>query len=275
MKFVHISDLHVGEHRTRDSLAEKLIAKIIRRYSGWNEKPLVLITGDLVHDGQLEQFLKAEKLLFKLHDAGFPLLMCPGNHDYGKQGLDDDYNSRYHYNQVSLKYNTKTSDHDSGFQNVHNDQWNYPMVNKFGDNYFIGLDTMEGVFRLTWYYRLWASFTAAGWLGNSQLTKLDQAIKKIRQQSPNANIVLYMHHHPFRFNFRFKVMQLHDRQRLHQMIKDQVNILLFGHNHVEQRLHEQQRKSGIGIVQVFGNSTHDRHTPFYEIDTETRSVRRY
>jgi 3',5'-cyclic AMP phosphodiesterase CpdA len=275
MRFVHISDLHIGEHGTRNALAEKLIDKIHRRYSGWSQKPLILITGDFVHDGQQDQFALAEKMLFKLHDAGFQILMCPGNHDYGKQGLDDDYNSRHHYNQVALKLTTRKSDGDSGFQNVHNGQWNYPIVNKFDDTYFIGLDTMEGVFRLTWYARLWARFSAAGWLGNSQLTKLEQTLKKIRQQTPDANIVLYMHHHPFQFNFRFKVMQLHDRQRLHNMIKDQVNILLFGHNHVEKRLHDQQKKYGIGVIQVFGTSTHDRSTPFYEIDSESRQVRRY
>lgn len=275
MKFVHISDLHVGEHATRNALVEQLVDKISKHYRSWQEKPLVLITGDFVHDGEQAQFQQAEKMLFKLHNDGFKILMCPGNHDYGKQGLDDDYNSRYHYNQFALKLTTRQSDYDSGFQNVNNGQWNYPLVNKFGDDYFIGLDTMQGVFGLSWYYRLWARFTAAGWLGDSQLTKLEQAISKIRQQNANANIVLYMHHHPFVFNFRFRVMQLHDRQRLHGMIKDQVNILLFGHNHVEKRLHEQQRQYGIGVVQVFGTSTHDRNTPFYEIDTETRTVKRY
>ena len=275
MKFVHISDLHVGEHATRNALAEKLTEKILQRYSGWSEKPVLLITGDFVHDGQQAQYQEAEKILFKLHNAGFRMLMCPGNHDYGKQGLDDDYNSRYLYNQFALKLTTRKSDPDAPFQNVNNGQWNYPIVNKFDDNYFIGLDTMEGVFRLSWYYRMWARFTAAGWLGASQLTKLDDAIKKIRKKTPDANIILYMHHHPFRFNFRFRAMQLHDRTRLHQIIGNQVNILLFGHNHVEKRLHEQQRDHGIGVVQVFGTSTHDRNTPFYEIDTETRSVKRY
>lgn len=275
MRFVHISDLHVGEHSTRNALAEKLTDKILRRYSGWSQKPLLLITGDFVHDGQPEQYKLAEKLLFKLHNAGFQILMCPGNHDYGKQGLDDDYNSRYHYNKFALKLTTRKSDPDSGFQNVHNGQWNYPIVNKFDDTYFIGLDTMQGVFKLSWYYRWVARFSASGWLGSAQLDKLDSAIKKIRQKAPDANIVLYMHHHPFRFGFRFRVMQLHDRQRLHQIIGNQVNILLFGHNHVEKRLHAEQRQHGIGVVQVFGTSTHDRNTPFYEIDSESRSVKRY
>lgn len=274
MKFVHISDLHVGEHGTRNSLVKKLVDKIIKHYSSEREKPVVLITGDLVHDGRQEQFNEADQLLFKLKNAGFQLLMCPGNHDYGETGLDDDYQARQRYNQFAMKLITRESDPDSGVQNIKNGQWNYPIVNKYDDVYFVGLDTMQGVFRLSWYYRFLAKFTAAGWLGQSQLTKLESIIKNIRQKSSDATIILYMHHHPFNFNFRFRVMKLHDRLRLHKIIKNQVNILLFGHNHVEKRLWDKQKQNGIGIVQVFGTSTHNRHTPFYEIDTETRKMKK-
>jgi len=275
MKIVHISDLHVGEHGTRDALVEKLFNKIINQYASIREKPLILITGDLVHDGEASQFHAAEKLMNKLHTAGFQILMCPGNHDYGQQGLSDDHQSRQLYNRFAMQFTTRSSDNDSGFQNIQGGQWNYPMVNKYDDTYFIGLDTMQGVFRLSWWYRFAASFTAAGWLGKSQLDKLEVAIQKVKQKRPDATIVLYMHHHPFYFNFRYRAMKLHDRQRLHQMIANKVDILLFGHNHVEKRLQEQERKHGIAIVQVFGNCVHDRNVPFYEIDTATKRMQRF
>lgn len=275
MKFVHISDLHIGEHATRNQLAVKLVDKILKRYASQREKPLLLITGDFVHDGQQEQYQLAEKVLFRLHNAGFPILMCPGNHDYGKTGLSDDYNSRKLYNEFALKLTTRKSDPHPGAQNVHNGQWNYPLVNRFDNYYFIGLDTMQGVFSLSWYARLWQSFTAAGWLGASQLTKLDAAIKQIRQKSPSATIILYMHHHPFQFSFRFRAMQLHDRNRLHSMIANKVDILLFGHNHVEKRLDQEQRKHGIDVVQVFGTSTHISGVPFYEVDAKTKRLQRF
>ena len=274
MKFVHISDLHVGEHGTRDRLVGQLINKIVNHYSRDREKPLVLITWDFVHDGRQEQFNAADKLLFKLHNAGFKILMCPGNHDYGETGLDDDYRARQRYTRFAMKLTTRKSDPDSGVQNIRDGQWNYPIVNKFDDVYFVGLDTMQGVFRLSWRYRFWARFTAAGWLGEPQLTKLDSIIKNIHRKSADATIILYMHHHPFNFNFRFRVMQLHDRLRLHKIIKNKVSILLFGHNHVEKRLWDKQHRNGIGIVQVFGNSTHSNATPFYEIATESRSRKR-
>jgi len=110
MKFVHISDLHIGEHATRNQLAVKLVDKILKRYASQREKPLLLITGDFVHDGQQDQYQLAEKILFRLHNAGFPILMCPGNHDYGKTGLSDDYNSRQLYNEFALKLTTRKSD---------------------------------------------------------------------------------------------------------------------------------------------------------------------
>jgi 3',5'-cyclic AMP phosphodiesterase CpdA len=274
MKFVHISDLHVGENSTRDALVEKLFNKIIKKYAQLREKPLILITGDFVHDGQADQYQQAEQFMNKLHTAGFQVLMCPGNHDYGQQGLSDDYNARQRYSRFAMQFTTRKSDNDSGFQNVQGGQWNYPIVNKYDDTYFIGLDTMQGVFRLSWWYRVFASFTAAGWLGTPQLDKLDAAINKIKQKSPNSTIVLYMHHHPFYFNFRFRAMQLFDRQRLHQMIGNKVDILLFGHNHVEKRLEDEERKHGIDIIQVFGNCVHDVNVPFYEIDTETKRMQR-
>lgn len=274
MKFVHISDLHVGEHATRDALVEKLFNKIIQKYAQLREKPLILITGDFVHDGEAEQYQKAEKLMNKLHMAGYQVLMCPGNHDYGQQGLSDDHEARQRYNRFAMQFTTRKSDNDSGFQNIQSGQWNFPIVNKFDDTYFIGLDTMQGVFRLSWWHRFLASFTAAGSLGTPQLDKLDAAIKKIKQKQANSTIVLYMHHHPFYFNFRFRAMQLHDRQRLHQMIANKVDILLFGHNHVEKRLQNEEREHGIGIVQVFGNCVHDVNVPFYEIDTATKRMQR-
>ena len=273
MKFVHISDLHVGEHATRNSLVDQLFNKIIAQYAQHHEKPLVLITGDLVHDGTAEQYRQAEKYMNKLRAAGFRLLMCPGNHDYGQQGLSDDYEARQRYKQFAMQFTTRKSDNDSGFQNVQGGEWNYPIVNKFDDVYFIGLDTMQGIFRLSWWYRLMASFTAAGWLGKPQLDKLDAAIKKIKQQNPNATIILYMHHHPFYFNFRFRAMQLHDRQRLHQMIANKVDILLFGHNHVQKRLVDQERKHGIDIVNVFGDCVHRSDVPFFEVDSKTKALK--
>lgn len=275
MKVVHISDLHVGEHATRDALVGKLFTKIINKYGQNREKPLILITGDFVHDGEASQYQQAEKFMNRLHTAGFQILMCPGNHDYGQQGLSEDYESLTRYNRFAMQFTTRKSDNDSGFQNIQGNQWNYPVVNKYDDTYFIGLDTMQGVFRLSWWYRFLAGFTAAGWLGKPQLDKLDAAIKNIKQKSPNSTIVLYMHHHPFYFNFRFRAMQLHDRRRLHQMIANKVDILLFGHNHVEKRLQDKERQHGIDIVQVFGNCVHDLDVPFFEIDTETKAMQRF
>jgi hypothetical protein len=70
-------------------------------------------------------------------------------------------------------------------------------------------------------------------------------------------------------------MQLHDRNRLHSMIANKVDILLFGHNHVEKRLDQEQRKHGIDVVQVFGTSTHSSGVPFYEVDAKTKRLQRF
>jgi len=64
-KFIQISDLHIhtnnDEHENRT--LKKLVSNIINKYSV--EKPVVLITGDIVDDGKEEQLWMSWKYLYR------------------------------------------------------------------------------------------------------------------------------------------------------------------------------------------------------------------
>ena len=73
MKIIQLSDLHIGEHPKVNEYLEKAIDSVN------NEKPdLILITGDITHEGIREQYQEAKQILKKIK---YPWLAVPGNHD--------------------------------------------------------------------------------------------------------------------------------------------------------------------------------------------------
>jgi 3',5'-cyclic AMP phosphodiesterase CpdA len=71
-RLLHVSDLHVGTHRERDT--ERALARLVERL----EPQLVVASGDLTHRGRREQLERAAEVLRSL---GPPVLAVPGNHD--------------------------------------------------------------------------------------------------------------------------------------------------------------------------------------------------
>ena len=82
-RFIQISDLHIHRKKKMENInCEKLVIFIISKYDlPDEEKPVVLITGDIVDDGTKMQYRNAVKLLKPLVDGGFTVLPAPGNHD--------------------------------------------------------------------------------------------------------------------------------------------------------------------------------------------------
>lgn len=87
-RFVQLSDLHVhGKKKLENINCEKIIRFITRKYGGpAADKPVDLITGDIVDDGKARQYRSAVKRLKPLVDEGFTVLPAPGNHGYGPCG---------------------------------------------------------------------------------------------------------------------------------------------------------------------------------------------
>ena len=89
-RLIQLSDLHLhGSNKKDDNVnATQVVEYVIKRYAAAKkgQKPIVVITGDITDDGKKNQYRNAVKILRPLRDAGFKVLACPGNHDYGPAG---------------------------------------------------------------------------------------------------------------------------------------------------------------------------------------------
>lgn len=74
VKFIQLSDLHIHKDNDKEDNLDcmKVVGYIINRYSV--DKPIVLLTGDIVDDGAKDQYKNAVKILQLLVDNGFTVL---------------------------------------------------------------------------------------------------------------------------------------------------------------------------------------------------------
>ncbi len=78
MRVLHLSDLHLSEHKPRSHANALAILPAVR-----DAKPdLVVITGDLTHHGRSDP-AEFNAVLTLLHQLPCPCLTVPGNHDVG------------------------------------------------------------------------------------------------------------------------------------------------------------------------------------------------
>ncbi len=85
-KILQLSDLHVGKSKSETKNLKRIVEKVIKLYQ--KDKLTILITGDIVDDGQKKQYKEAKKILKPLVDIeNFNIWPTPGNHDYGWNGI--------------------------------------------------------------------------------------------------------------------------------------------------------------------------------------------
>lgn len=215
-KILHISDLHVGRTETEGRNLKGIVKYIVNR--DWNGlKPIVLITGDIVNDGEEEQFVFARKLLNDLYTNNFTVLPIPGNHDYGKNGN--------HAQEKRFKY------FKNEFYKLEN--VSYPHVKEINGHYFIGLNSMSAE---TGFFE---GLLANGELGSKQIKNTLGVLKKLDGRPPEQKVILHLHHHPFVYPDEGPLKRIGDKvghgledgdDLLHK-ISGRVDILLFGHEH--------------------------------------------
>lgn len=266
MKIIHISDLHYGAtgHKVK-----MLVEKIINFYSSHEIKPLIINSGDLVEDGKKEQMYSCRKHLQKLIDAGFEMLICPGNHDLKKfhSSIPIINGARRFENY----FNSLLPNGRNYFGENDNNLNDFPIVHTYGNNYFIGLDSNEKQ----------RGSGAKGELGSDQLDDLKNLIEQIKNEDENSKIIVYLHHHPFKYRinlpgpFDYDNMKLLDRVDLLQIIKGNIDVLLFGHVHKYERFTDEENELNIPIIQLCANSTHGNSLQFSEIDLEKNSIELY
>lgn len=203
-KIIHFSDMHIGFENLKLNL-EDIITRVI-----FTKKPaenyVVVITGDIVEDATKKgSYQQASTHLDRLKEAGFQLLVVPGNHDYGTGSLG----SSKFVKKFKMHYYKNTS-------------ISYPKLDVIDNIAFIGLDSIAQ--ELHWYDRIWAQ----GELGKKQLKRLDQILNSDKVKSCEYTVV-YLHHHPFD---PWPLHQLKDSNKLQHVLEGhKIDTLLFGHNH--------------------------------------------
>jgi 3',5'-cyclic AMP phosphodiesterase CpdA len=217
IKFIHLSDLHIhGTDRRDNRNCRKVIDFIINQYP--DEKPIVLITGDITDDGAERQYKNAVDILKPLVSEGFKLLATPGNHDYGFAGniyTEESQQLFQDYILGDLLNITCAKQPHIKMEDL------YPMVDIEGDVLFIGLDSVVGNEDEFLHF-------ASGEVGKPQRKKLAIILKR----NPGRKVVVYFHHHPFCRGFLKKfVMEMDDAQQVMRILSGLVDFVCFGHKH--------------------------------------------
>jgi DNA repair exonuclease SbcCD nuclease subunit len=173
---------------------------------------VVILTGDLVDVAfNPVSWFRVKSFVRSLKDHGFPVLVAPGNHDYGtgSWGLKFFIN---HFKQVYY----------------HNPSITFPILDIIDETAYIALDSMVGTFNR------YTSLFAQGRLGRSQLMRLDRMLDLPEVERCRRRVV-YLHHHPMDYR---PFMQLLDSEEFREVIENRIDLLLFGH------YHEHENESG-------------------------------
>lgn len=205
MKIIHLSDPHIGFENCTERF-RIIVENIISRIHPASDH-VIVITGDIADDAtDPDQYPEAKRLIDKLKDAGFQVLVCPGNHDYGT--------GTFHFARFRMVFG------EVFFRDPHIE---FPKLDIIQNTAFIGLDTMHGMMR--W----WTHWTSQGWITSKQLKQLNKILLSPIVKSCR-HVVVYMHHHPFKFRWRFFLRDAYTLKRI--LKKHKIAALLFGHYHL-------------------------------------------
>ena len=240
-KIIHLSDLHIHSTSKKNNRnLSKLVGFICVNYPPCN----VVITGDITDDGYEAQYRNAVELLRPLVSKGFNLHPVPGNHDYGRFGLQysegaDDLFDEWIYSEL---LDEPLSD--------------FPKSSQTGDLVFIGLGSAIRTEHLAF---------ASGRLGKGQRVRLAGLLETL---NPHLRKIVYMHHHPFDVG---RLTDLEDSAKLMRILDlNSVDCLLFGHEHLA---HIWENKAGIETIIASGASTEGLRYVEISMENEHTSVK--
>jgi 3',5'-cyclic AMP phosphodiesterase CpdA len=220
-KILQLSDLHVGKSRSESRNLRQIVKNIGESYS--DNELTILLTGDLVDDGQKKQFKEAKNILKPLLDnPNFNVWPVPGNHDYGWNGIHAE-RKRFEYFKNALY----------GIENV-----GYPHVKTDSSgNVFIGLNSMKAE------SDFWDGLLADGELGSRQIHNTSGILNSIDElpasERKKTKVIVHLHHHPFLFpdenwieeGIEYIGHWLKDGEALMSVLAGRIDVLLFGHEH--------------------------------------------
>jgi 3',5'-cyclic AMP phosphodiesterase CpdA len=223
-QIIHISDLHIQNEDSDENRHLLLIVrKIIAEYQKEVSFTAVLITGDMVDDGDERQYKRARQILDPLYSVGFRVFAIPGNHDYGKDGVCAEA-GRFEFFKSSF---LNPADPAS---------CTFPQMARFGDHFLVGLNSMQAE------CGFWDGLLADGELGETQINDTAVLLDALLERPSSQKVILYLHHHPFLITddgfigFIRNVYErighsLKDGEMFMESLRGKVDLLLFGHEH--------------------------------------------
>ncbi len=235
MRFFHLSDLHIGQSKNDQKVG--VITRWIIDHASQHQARLVLITGDVVDSGFKWQYQKAQQHVERLRQAGFRVLVVPGNHDYGPLGIAESRRSAQHFK----RYLTGGRE--------------FPSLEVVDRQVFILLDSMQQELEDV---EIWG---AEGELGDSQLQEVKLMLDDLEGDPAVDHVIVALHHHPFEYkNFH----ELRDAEKLMEVVANpgvssiRVQCLLFGHKHVAMRFDhpplDMETRYGLGLIFAAGST---------------------
>ncbi len=208
---IHVSDLHIGLGRKEAERTGKLFAEIAKMHP----RVPVMITGDLTDSAEEEQFITARRFLDDLAKTN-PILAVPGNHDYAWKGnilREDGWENWVKYLGSPLGWSAEPrpwmeKDHKPvGISGLG--------IWEDGDCAYFGVDSGDPEDK---------EISARGYVSE----KLSQALKASLAEYKNRTRIVLLHHHPFTHGFFTELVRA---KRLMDALKDNCELLLFGHDH--------------------------------------------
>jgi 3',5'-cyclic AMP phosphodiesterase CpdA len=259
LKIIQLSDLHIGKSNNIEKTS-RLVDWIINNQDQ-HQSELILITGDLVDDGANWQFLQAKTEIQRLEDEGYKVLVAPGNHDYGPDGIREKKQSK------------------KDFEDLISQVGDYPHLFIQSGQAFVILDSMAAEIERVDFWG------AQGFLGEKQLQLLDKLLDELADNPAVENVILAMHHHPFDYLFYHGLRDHEDlkgviSRRMHE--PPRVNVLLFGHKHLDHRFNDPEENKevlyGIDCIFAAGSTVERNHQGkmiIPVIDLVDKSIQRY
>ncbi len=267
MNIIHLSDTHVG-YGDNEVLFRKIVEDLTTVRPCDTRNHLLIHTGDLIHDAASTTARQAGRaLLDELRAFGYCVLLCPGNHDYGDsmsmskrhaEEFREAFDDFFYLDGVTCVMHAHTLKYTA--EDI------FPILHIIDDVALIGLDSCWA--EMNWRER----FFAEGKVGLEQLLTLNMLLD--RPELAGKKIVVYLHHHPFYYGYSVKpdisesnvlstwfarltrpFRRLKDAHSFNQVVRDRVQVLLFGHMHFGLDCRSDSQKYGIPLAFDASSST--------------------
>ncbi len=208
---IHISDLHVGLRQTESKRTRMVFDKITKSYPGVP----IIITGDLTDSATKRQFRETRELLDELAQTN-PILAVPGNHDYAWKGnilREDGWENWVKYLGSPLGWGRD----EIPWMGIEYEPEGVDGLGIWKDDPYVyfGIDSGDPLDK---------QISARGYISR----KLANALKESLKEYAEKTRIAFLHHHPFTEGFFTK---LHGSARLLKALKNNCELLLFGHEH--------------------------------------------